>query len=313
MRNVWWFVLCGSVLSGRIFGLTPLWAEPVRWQVLSTPDLQIYYSTGQSALAHQVADQAEKSLKTLQGRLRISPSRRMHIYLYPKHRIFLKDVGTDPHLLVVGLAYGQGDTIRVDASGLFEKVHLILAHEMVHLLLHKALNGNMAQMPLWMNEGLAKYLTEGWFAPSDERLADAVVRGRLIPLQELYDRFPADPDANALAYAQGTSFVAYLDTLYGEDAIPRLIGLLEAGYGLHRALLEVFGSSLKELEEHWKAYLRQQYRWTPWANIAPWAIGMVFVALFLVAYRTLLRRRRLLVAKWEMEERQEEGPNEIKG
>jgi hypothetical protein len=85
-----------------------------------------------------------------------------------------------------------------------------LRHETTHAYLHTSL----ADLPLWLDEGLAEYFetpaaAEGWNAPHAELLLRAMHAGRWRPDLQRLEALPSSAEMTQLDYAEAWSW-AYL-------------------------------------------------------------------------------------------------------
>lgn len=108
-------------------------------------------------------------------------------------------------------------TVRVPVEDLEReeaRLEAILRHELVHAFVLE-LGG--AQVPGWLNEGLAQWL-EPDRAGDVQRARQALAGGETIPLAELEGSLSrwSDEERIARAYAQSLAFTDYLARMYGE-------------------------------------------------------------------------------------------------
>jgi len=142
-----------------------------------------------------------------------------------------------------------------------------LAHELTHLAVTHA---SADRAPLWLQEGMAKREEVRWRAPGpfdDRPPTDAVVaRGfelKLgLPLDALGPSIAMLPSADAamVAFAEVTSFVRYLATHGGPDALPRLLTSLRHAPDVDAALRESSGADLHTWDGRWRAALASEPR-----------------------------------------------------
>jgi hypothetical protein len=140
-----------------------------------------------------------------------------------------------------------------------------LAHELTHLAVTHA-SGDRA--PLWLQEGMAKREEVRWRAPGpfdDRPSPDAVVwrgleKSLVPPLDQLGPSIAMLPSADAamVAFAEVTSFVRYLATTGGPDALPKLLAAVRAAPDIDTALRESSGADLLAWDGRWRAYLAGQ-------------------------------------------------------
>ena len=141
-----------------------------------------------------------------------------------------------------------------------------LAHEYVHYVVnHKT----SARVPIWMHEGLAKYLERRWrgadlqrLSPHSERLLARRVKARdLITFAQMHPsmaKLPTQEDA-ALAFAEVFTVMEMLRATKGEGAFAAVLDAIVAGAEAPDAIAHVFGErSFAAFERRWRAYLRKR-------------------------------------------------------
>jgi tetratricopeptide (TPR) repeat protein len=138
-----------------------------------------------------------------------------------------------------------------------------LAHELTHYVISRATHN---AVPIWLHEGIAKFEERRWraapggpLAPAMEHLlATALKKGSLITFEQMHPsmaKLPSQEDA-ALAFAEVYTVIDYL---YGQKGYPGLQALLAAlrdGASEPRAMTQVFGFGLDELQRAWRRHLR---------------------------------------------------------
>jgi len=151
-----------------------------------------------------------------------------------------------------------------------------IAHEYVHLLLTKA---SLDRAPVWLQEGLAKFLETRWrtHAPSlrmdpaaRQLLYNAAEADELLDFDQLHPSIALLPtqEAASLAFAQVSSFMAMYYREYGREGVQQVIYLVGQGEDARRALANVAGVPWKSLEARWKKGLSAQPKPPP-ARLLP--------------------------------------------
>ncbi|MBM3957113.1 MAG: hypothetical protein FJ313_03580 [Gemmatimonadetes bacterium] len=126
------------------------------------------------------------------------------------------------------------------------------SHEVTHILVGRAVHGSPFGIATWLNEGLAEYGNVDPGISYDRFLEWAIDTGRLMPLEQL-ERFPGDPNMVIVCYGQSRSVVAYMVKTYGPEKMAALMVALGRGDRLRDALIEVYGLSIRELDDEWRA------------------------------------------------------------
>ena len=156
----------------------------------------------------------------------------------------------------------QSDTQRTD-------LYHLLTHEYVHFLIDEVLQG--AELPAWLNEGLAEYyefeaglkgdLPDASYTRmlrSADRAREAAEEGRLFRLPELesqreWNRRPRN--VVSLQYAQSHMAVRYLTEHHGDAAPLRIAQLIADGNSVSDAVASVTGSSYGDFESAFTGWL----------------------------------------------------------
>jgi tetratricopeptide (TPR) repeat protein len=140
------------------------------------------------------------------------------------------------------------------APGLEEKT---LPHELAHLALQMFM-GSDTPIPLWLNEGLAKYEEEGsrdYLTYTKQNLA----KDKFFPLSELFSMTAYPQDDVMLFYAQSASVVYYLKEKNIASLFSQFLLKLKEGVEIDRALKDVyqwkFQNGVADLQRRWKKEL----------------------------------------------------------
>jgi tetratricopeptide (TPR) repeat protein len=126
-----------------------------------------------------------------------------------------------------------------------------IAHEYVHLVLSRITHD---RAPVWVQEGIAKFLERAWragtdaadatthdFDPGSQTLLERAVKAdKLLPFERLHPsiaRLPTQDDA-ALAFAQVSSFIRSYDKRYGTAALVGAVSSIRAGTDARKAFAQ---------------------------------------------------------------------------
>jgi tetratricopeptide (TPR) repeat protein len=151
-----------------------------------------------------------------------------------------------------------------------------IAHEYVHLLLTKT---SLDQAPVWLQEGLAKFLETRWRrdAPtlrhdpaSAQLLYEAMESDELLGFDQLHPSIALLPTQKAasLAFAQVSSFIETYYREYGREGVQQALYLVGEGEDAKKALASVAGVPWKKLETRWKEALSKRPKPMP-ARLLP--------------------------------------------
>ncbi len=140
-----------------------------------------------------------------------------------------------------------------------------LSHEFVHYLMAKKTHNNL---PLWLNEGVAKYFESRWreddsasLAPVMETvLARALANDYLVRLEDMTPSLAKLKKAEDvhLAYAQVATMVDYLVSIIGEKNLPAFLEALGNDLPFPAALGKYTGKTLAQFQTDWRAFVKNK-------------------------------------------------------
>ena len=143
-----------------------------------------------------------------------------------------------------------------------------IAHEFVHYILTKKSRDNV---PLWMQEGVAKYFETQWrendgtfLDPGLETsLADAIAKQSFLTVEQMMPSFAALPTAALArqAYAQTASMIDYLVQRGGVELVQRIVERLRDEPDMDTVMTESLTMDFKGFETDWQGWTKtQNYR-----------------------------------------------------
>ena len=270
----------GSTMQSEVFS-TRYVDNRFDWQSLDSGPVRVFWYEGDTGFGQVVQNAVQSSLDSVS---RLSPAdldQPVEIYIYSN----MSDLrGTlvpgsqewvaghaDPALGIVMVAVeprpGQ-DTIMRQR----------IPHELMHVMLSRAVGGGDRKLPAWLNEGMAGLAEIVPNAEYESVLELAIARDQWIPLSALCDAFPADTGRALLAYAESQSFAGYLHGLYGSSGLFKLAKTYADGADCERGPELAFGVPLSKLEQDWHSSLTGQTPLVPALhNITPYLVLLMVI------------------------------------
>jgi len=140
-----------------------------------------------------------------------------------------------------------------------------LTHEFVHFLVTRKSRNTV---PIWLHEGMAKFLETRWRGPpglalepgAERLLTDAVKADKLITFARMHPSIallPSQEDA-ALAFAEVFTAIEWVHARKGPAGLRTIIDALKGGATDHDAVSKAVGSSFEQFEALWKASLSKR-------------------------------------------------------
>ncbi len=140
-----------------------------------------------------------------------------------------------------------------------------LVHEYVHYVINQRTEN---RVPIWMHEGLAKFLERRWRGPDAHRLQPSsehllqkrVSENDLITFAQMHPsmaKLPSQEDA-AVAFAEVYTAMEYLQENAGDGAFRRLLDEITNGKEATEAFAAVLGTSFPQFEREWRRALKER-------------------------------------------------------
>lgn len=153
---------------------------------------------------------------------------------------------TSPKALMRG--YGWVDTV---------------VHEYVHYVVNQKTG---SRVPIWMHEGLAKFLERRWRGPdefrlppsSEKLLQERVAKKDFISFEQMHPsmaKLPSQEDA-AMAFAEVYTAMEFLRERVGADAFRQMLDEIVGGVEAQRAFAKVLGMPFSQFEREWRESLK---------------------------------------------------------
>ncbi|MGM0557107.1 MAG: peptidase MA family metallohydrolase [Myxococcota bacterium] len=138
-----------------------------------------------------------------------------------------------------------------------------LIHEYVHYVVNSKTKN---RVPIWMHEGLAKFLERRWRGPDEHRLSPSVEHmlqkrvkaNDLITFEEMHPsmaKLPSQEDAG-VAFAEVYTVMEYLREKFGPKVFVQILDAINEGLDAQEAVAKVVGKDFAAFEREWRASLK---------------------------------------------------------
>jgi hypothetical protein len=227
------------------------------WQSLQTEEFVIYWYHGDTEFGQSILNTAYEGLERLRGQVNIPTPHKIAYYVYAsademQSALQLSGQNTG---WIAGHASPQSGLILVSISpGPAQSLEIKrqIPHELTHVMLYQKLGDDYENLPNWLSEGLAS-TTELFPNPDYPLLLErASEHDRLINISDLCLSFPTDATNFQLAYAESAAFTWYLQGVYGDTSMEKLIAAYADGMDCNRGVEVAFEKTLSELERDWR-------------------------------------------------------------
>nr|HQU61363.1 basic secretory protein-like protein [Saprospiraceae bacterium] len=254
-------VLGVTSLQAQYFGRNKANYESFDFKVYQSPHFEIYQYLNNPERLEEFTKEAEQWYLLHQRILDDTIKGRNPIVLYDDHADFQQ---TNAIMGAVGVGTGGvtealKNRVVLPFAMSNQQTNHVLGHELVHAFQYNLIiNGDstslqsLGNLPLWMVEGLAEYLSIGSVdAHTAMWMRDAVLNDDVPSLKDLQNPkyFP---------YRYGQAFWAFLTGLKGDEIIEPFF-VATAKYGFEMACTKELGMSSKNLSTLWEQALKRHF------------------------------------------------------
>jgi Tol biopolymer transport system component len=244
------------------FGKNKIQYHDYKWSVLSTPHFDIHYYQGAEAFAARAALVLEDGYGLYSYKLKEVLPWKVPVILYSSHADFLETNVSSEQLSEGVQAFAEPSRRRIvlpftssfkefEHTAIHELAHVFTFHIVYNRMLDNVFTRNyLFPMPLWVAEGLAEYLAEGWDADADMFIRDAVIHDYLYPFYML---------SGFYVYKEGQSVFNYIAETYGHEKVLEILDALAGTRSAQAALQRTIGLTEQELYDKWSKALRKHY------------------------------------------------------
>ena len=252
---------------GQSFGKNKVQYKNFDWKFIKSPHFDVYYYQDELALAEFTANTAEKTYEQISIHLRWSVKKPISIIIYNSHNDFQQTNVIDTYMSegIGGVTELFKNRVVLPFEGSYQQFQHVIHHELVHAVINDMIYGGNIQgiisgriklrIPLWVNEGLAEYLSSNWDTKADMIIRDMAIHDDIPPVNRLN---------SYMAYKGGQSVWRFIAEKYGREKVGEIFTIMKKYQNAEKGYKKALGMDFEELSKQWKKYLKKEY----WPDIA---------------------------------------------
>lgn len=255
----WWEPLSAQYYFGR----NKVHYDTFRWKILKTRHFDIYYYPEMRELAETGAAFAEEAYSHFENKFNHNVDHRIPLIFY-SNPFHFQQTNTVPYLIPDGVGgffeFLKGRVV-IPADGSLADFRHVIVHELVHVFAHSKVNRvlkdrrkqNYSGLPLWFNEGLAEYWSQGWDSQAEMFIRDATLSGYLVPLSQMYRIY-----GTFLMYKEGQAICKFIAEHFGEEKLLQLIDNIWKADNFSQIMRLTLGVDYAGFDEKWLYHLKKE-------------------------------------------------------
>lgn len=252
-----------SSVYGQYFGQNKMRYKTLDFKVKETPHFDFYTYLKNDSLLDRFAQESELWYELHQQVFRDTFLRKNPLILYNNHPDFQQTTAIGGQISVGtgGVTEGLKNRVVMPIMQINNQTRHVLGHELVHAFqYHSLIEGdstkleNIGNLPLWMVEGMAEYLSIGKKdAFTAMWMRDAYLNKDIPSLRDLTESGKYFP------YRYGQAFWAYIGSTYGDTVIVPFFKNT-AKFGYQMAIKQTFGYDEQTLSNLWRTSIENAYK-----------------------------------------------------
>ncbi len=252
-----------TVAQAQYFGKNKPRYTNFDFKVVNSPHFEFYHYLKNRNSLNKTIDWAEQWYRLHENVLHDTFRHKNPFVLYSNHADFQQTSAISGAIGVGtgGVTEGLKNRVVQPLAMSNQQTFQVMGHELVHAFqFHMLLSGSdstslksLANLPLWIVEGMAEYMSIGRIdAHTAMWMRNAVLSDDIPTLKEL------SINPKYFPYRYGQAFWSFLTGLYGDEVIKPLF-IACAKYGIENAVGLVLGIRLDDLSQMWEDNLRNYY------------------------------------------------------
>ncbi len=248
--------------EAQVFGQNKPRYRTFDFKVLETPHFSIHYYTKNEQSLKYMAEWSEQWYTMHSKPFRNPFTDRNPIIFYNDHAEFQQTnaISGEIGISTGGVTEGFKNRVVLPMTMINQQTQRVLGHEIVHAFQYKNIIGgdstnieSLANLPLWMVEGMAEYLSLGRVDPFTAMwMRDAVLNDDVPNIKKLTSSYKYFP------YRYGHAFWAFFSGTYGDELmVPFFTNT--AIYGLEISLPYTLGTSEEDLSAAFTESIKTYY------------------------------------------------------
>ncbi|MGH1362491.1 MAG: LpqB family beta-propeller domain-containing protein [Calditrichia bacterium] len=253
------FLLLSSGLMAQVgyqFGQNKVHYKDFDWKVFRTEHFDVHYYPEEEQAAYDAARMAERGYDYLSEVLEHDIKKRIPLILYASLNDFQQTnvisgfIGEGTR----GVTESLKNRVVLPITGSYREFNHVLVHELVHAfqfdIMALKLTSTRSNVPLWVVEGMAEYLSNNMDNITRMWVRDGLERDKLLTVKQLNGTF------DIRVYRLGQSFWHYIGETYGKEKVGAIFKSAIHQGGFDQALKKHISKNEKEVTKDWHAYAK---------------------------------------------------------
>ena len=223
------------------------------WENMAEGKVILYWYDAEQTFGRELLSSAVESLTRLEENVGVELEKPVKIIVYQskadmQEALISQGAIFEEHIITLGVVVAPHIVLL---HGTHQDVDRTIAHELTHVVVGLATENPYADIPAWLDEGLAMHNEGQLRSGNAQALEQGIGENRLISVRSLTSATGNPAEVN-LFYGEAYSVVDFLLRTYGREKMSELLKVFKEGSLTDDALMEVYGFDQDELEAQWR-------------------------------------------------------------
>ena len=245
------------------FGKNMVRYTKFNWHIYKTDHFEIYYYPELEKHLERVAAYAESAYQHVSAELKHDLAQKVPLILFKTQSEFQQQHISGGELPEGVLAFAEPERNRMvlPIDEPFDRLYELIVHELTHVfefdIIPRGL-GLLNNLPLWMDEGLADYMTGGWNPMDLMQVRDAAITDNVPKMSEMYSQALS----GRLPYSLGHAAFEFIESKWGKDGLRQFLFSLRKSAigGGESAYEEALKIKAEDFDEQFDRYLKERFK-----------------------------------------------------
>ena len=243
------------------YGQSKVRYDKFDWYIYRTDHFEIYYYPALEPHLQRIASYAESAYQHISGELQHDLADRVPLVVFKTESEFQENNIT-PETPEGVLAFAEPERNRmvlpIDEPN--DRLYALITHELTHIFEFNIIPRGLVSegLPLWVDEGLAEYMTGDWIVSDRMEVRDAALTDNVPKMSRLYSA----PLGGRTPYALGHATFEFIESRWGKEGLRTFLFALRKsvlGSG-ETAYEEALKLKPEDFDDQFDRYLKERFK-----------------------------------------------------
>ena len=243
------------------YGQSKVRYDKFDWFIYRTDHFEIFYYPALEPHLQRIASYAESAYQHISGELQHDLADRVPLVVFKTESEFQENnISPDTPEGVLAFAEPERNRMVLPIDEPNDRLYALIVHELTHIFEFNIIpRGLISQgLPLWVDEGLAEYMTGDWIPGDRMEVRDAALTDNVPKMSRLYSA----PLAGRAPYALGHATFEFIESRWGKEGLRTFLFALRKSVlgGGETAYEEALKLTPEDFDDQFDRYLKERFK-----------------------------------------------------